>query len=372
LGVFGDAALLIAGGALTSERADAAQAVLTALGADNGSGGPGSFEWLVPCLKLADEMPRLFELASPLAPGFIFVGGTVGPIHDGEGAGPVLNLDVAGGGIDFRSAWLGCVGEAAEALSWQRSRSSSDQDSAGYAAGESFAAASLSALLELVERDAAALWWIGGRRPRLLSAEALASGGVGDLLAQLRRGSDARRTWFLDLTTDLAIPSVAALSTDRSSTGFACGLAARPRQDEAAAAALLELCQMELAAALVARKVRENGGGPLSPAEHRCWCRSQIDVRDNPILFGRDFVDPSPRAPNGVSDRLDWVAEQLRRHGVDHVVTDVTDERIQIPCAQVIAPGLQPLSAGSRTARLQAVEVFSDVNTLYTEGIDLI
>src|SRR5690606_20245552 len=55
--------------------------------------------------------------------------------------------------------------------------------STGCAAGPSFEAAAARALLELVERDAASLWWIGGRRARPVAAAGAANVEAVRLLA---------------------------------------------------------------------------------------------------------------------------------------------------------------------------------------------
>lgn len=95
--------------------------------------------------------------------------------------------------------------------------------STGVAAGPTRDHATTRALLEVVERDAAALWWIGGRRGRPVPVTLTAQ--FEGWRASIRGGTAARRSWLLDLTTDLAIPVVAALSAGSDGRGLACGLA---------------------------------------------------------------------------------------------------------------------------------------------------
>src|SRR5437899_2323141 len=83
--------------------------------------------------------------------------------------------------------------------------------STGSAAGTSWEGAALHGLLELIERDAASLWWHGGRPGRAVPSDVDASTQA--LLAELRSGAAAaRRSWLLDITTDTGIPAVTALS----------------------------------------------------------------------------------------------------------------------------------------------------------------
>ena len=76
------------------------------------------------------------------------------------------------------------------------------------------------------------------------------------LLNHLRAGNRQRAGWLLDISTDLGVPVVAALSFDSDGSGFACGLGAGWTQVSAVRKALLELGQMELALQLAAHKQR--------------------------------------------------------------------------------------------------------------------
>jgi ribosomal protein S12 methylthiotransferase accessory factor len=231
----------------------------------------------------------------------------------------------------------------------------------------------LAAVLELVERDAAALWWIGGRKPRTLPLEALTETGASVLLDQLRQGSRMRRTWLLDLTTDLEIPCVAALSENEAGSGFACGLGACTSLGGAARLALLELCQMELATVLVAAKVHESGVRALSSAERRTWLLSQFNARGCSAVMGWGIADTkSLDARQDKSERLDGLMKQLLRHGFECSFTDLTQDDIAVPCTRAIVPGLQPLSADTQTPRLAAILGKGGCGPLYTDGLELL
>jgi ribosomal protein S12 methylthiotransferase accessory factor len=108
--------------------------------------------------------------------------------------------------------------------------------STGSAAGTSWDAAALHGLLELIERDAASLWWQGGKRGQLIPPEDDAQIAAETMLAQLRQGASVRRSWLLDITTDIGVPCVAAASCMADGFGFALGLAARPTLKAAARA----------------------------------------------------------------------------------------------------------------------------------------
>src|SRR5437879_3833280 len=91
--------------------------------------------------------------------------------------------------------------------------------SIGSAAGPSRDAAALHGLLELIERDAASLWWRGGQLARSIPPQHEAGIVAEGLLRQLRHGASVqRRTWLLDITTDIGVPCVAAVSRSEEHT----------------------------------------------------------------------------------------------------------------------------------------------------------
>src|SRR5215468_9858238 len=175
--------------------------------------------------------------------------------------------------------------------------------SVGSAAGTSFENAALHGLLELIERDAASLWWRGGRRGRAVPPDVEA--GAQALLRELRAGAAMpRRSWLLDITTDIGVPAVAALSCRPDGFGFAFGLAARRTLQAAARSALLEMCQIELAHAVVEAKRRERGEAALNARDRGHLQRATAIDADRCALLqpasGRAqhiaLDDPDPQA----------------------------------------------------------------------------
>ena len=250
-------------------------------------------EWPdLPALRqAAGQMRRLFRIAAPDAPGLVLLGGEV---DAGPGRPP---LPCAGAGLDLESAFAACVGEALERASqvpdgteavtlgplpaeaeavapgvegpWLPARRLPDGApgfvpaalclrgvgpvtrplSIGCAAGETMAAAELSGLLECIERDAAALWWQGGAPARAVAPEDAAPAWA--LAGRARQGRGGRHSRLLDITSDLGVPVVAAISVPVQGDGFVCGLGCRPTLAEAACAAMRELLQGEVGLHLV-------------------------------------------------------------------------------------------------------------------------
>lgn len=356
----------------------------------------------------AGHFGRLFRLDSAAAPGLCCFGAEV--TQDGiAGEAGLPPLSVAGSGPDAMAAFESCVGEAIERLSvietradrdliqpppampepwlasllaetpgdpgWWPTRRAADGAtvlvpvdlclrrhpdrrafpapwplSNGCAAGPDRESATLRALLELIERDAAALWWRGGRPPAPLPLEVAAAAVA--LLARLRDGAAARRTWLLDITTDLGIPVVAAVSFAAAGAGFCFGLAARPTAAAAASAALLELAQIELAIEVVAAKRQERGEAALNDTDR------QHQRRFDAIDASCDRVQPrgAPREPRGPPPATAAsVLETLHRHGFAPLLVDLTRPVFGVPVIRALCPGLETEPSRLDGARLAAM-----------------
>ncbi|HUB95649.1 MAG TPA: YcaO-like family protein, partial [Stellaceae bacterium] len=229
--------------------------------------------------------------------------------------------------------------------------------STGCAAGPTIEAATLRAALELIERDAVALWWRGGRRGRAIAPDSEAGRAAADLLDGARLGSDERRTWLLDITTDVAVPAVAALSTRADGYGFAFGLAARLSLAEAAPAALFELFQVELGQHVVAAKRQESGDEALNDTDRRQLRRATLfDTSDCALLRPDGGADAlSSIEAEGPAAGLAHVLGRFEALGIAAYAIDLTRRALGVPVVRVLAPGLQlePCQiVGPRLARL--------------------
>ncbi len=369
-------------------------------------------------LRAASRFIRIFELAAPDAPGLIAFGAEVDPasadaLH--RGSPPA---SVSGIGLTMQAAFQGCAGEGIEylsqlqraddvivaadgaeamldmparelaaalmsarrgtGLSWHRAVRMSDRRemllpadlclrrppagqefappfplSIGSAAGTSFEGAALHGLLELIERDAASLWWNGGSRGRAVAPQAEA--GAKALLHELRAGTPAlRRSWLLDITTDIGVPAVAAMSCRPDGFGFAFGLAARLTLEAAARAATLEMCQGELACAVVEAKSRERGEAALN-ARDRGHLRRATSIDANACSLLHPASGPAEYRPIDAADprsALDTLVRCLSGLGVETYGIDLTRQDLAVPVARMMAPALQMEPSTFVTARL--------------------
>lgn len=352
-------------------------------------------------LRAAAGFARVFRLSSEAAPGLNFFGAEAAPDAIAAERGlPIVG--VAGSGDSVLEAFEACIAEGIERLSmveteadrsarqsaplevagwlqpllcaeeahcnWLTARRIGDGAavlvpadlclhrahgqrafdphrplSIGCAAGATAESATLAAILELIERDAVALWWRGGQRGRPVALEERTMSEAAASLARLRRGRRTRRTWLLDITTDLGIPVVAAVSFAPDGHGFCLGTAARPDMPQAAGAALKEMAQGELAIEVIEARRRRGGERALTSIDERQLRRfSGIHagrcVLVHPAAPARSTLDlPN----NGPAEALRGVLDRLGSHGLDGLTLDLTRPRFGVPVVRVFCPGLE-------------------------------
>jgi len=323
-------------------------ALLAALG--YGQSEAGQRQHRVAMLRAAAGLQRLFVMQPPDAPCAVAVGGETG----GENSASVSGL-----GATLREAFESCVGEAIEHVSICTCSEGRSVDlpwpvSSGCAAAPDAAMAASLALLELIERDAAALWWYAGRPARILAAESEAVSEAAALLKILRGTPSARTTWLLDITSDIAVPVIAAISCGADGFGVCCGTAARPTRRAAARRAVLEMCQMELGAHL-ATILRDAFGQAALRADALRHVRriAEIDAASCPALRAApppsQIVDVPPLGPSALRDRL---CGHVRQAGFETAFLDLTRAEIGVPVMRALSPGLQAAARPPVTARL--------------------
>ena len=246
--------------------------------------------------------------------------------------------------------------------------------STGSAAGNSWDAAALHGLLELIERDAASLWWQGGNRGKSIPPGDEAEVMAETLLAQLRQGASLRRSRLLDITTDIGVPCVAAVSCLADGFGLAFGLAARPTLKAAARSAVLEMCQGELAHAVVEAKVRERGEAALN-ARDRIHRRRATMINADQCLLLQPAAERAEHLnfnTAGSSAVLRLIVDRLGQFGIETYGLDLTRPCFAVPVARVMAPGLQFEPSAIVAPRLANMIAQTGGGAAYTGGVALI
>ncbi|MGK9165090.1 YcaO-like family protein [Inquilinus limosus] len=241
----------------------------------------------------------------------------------------------------------------------------------GCSAGVSHARATTAALLEVIERDAVALWWRGGQPGRRLDTGMLRCLGALDLISTLRGTAAGRETMLLDISTDLGVPCVAALSFTTAGDGFAAGFAAGVDLRRAARSALIELCQMELGLHLVVAKRRHRGEGALNDADQRQLDRaSGVRLNELPILETAPDRELPPFTGSD-QEMLDTLVGRLAQAGHRAYAADLGRAEFGIAVARALVPSLQPFPAGPVSPRLYRAMEKNWRNPPWERGIDL-
>jgi ribosomal protein S12 methylthiotransferase accessory factor len=258
--------------------------------------------------------------------------------------------------------------------------------SVGVAAGPTFDWAASRAILELIERDAASLWWMGGRRGKAIPLNQPGMAETVRLSAALRQEASDREIWVLDITTDIGIPVVVALSCDRDGRRLAYGLASRLSIGEAMHAALVELCQTELAVLLAEIKRTELGESALPAAERlHLERRSVIDASRCALLYpdgvrlGSEALETGALEAEGreteaaaAKVELHAILGALSRSEIEIALVELTRPEFDIPVVRAVAPALQLMPAGFLTDRLRRTTAEFGGGSGDTGGLPLI
>jgi len=224
-------------------------------------------------------------------------------------------------------------------------------DSNGCAAGNTLAEAVVQGFLELVERDAYAIWWYNRLQRPAVDLRRFDDAYIRDLQAQL--GDYGRRLWVLDVTSDLNVPTFVAithwLKDGKENIEFGSGAHFDPRI--ALLRALTELNQF-LAIGLM------NGG---------TGDKSSLDGETPLRLEAYPFLIPNGEAAHSGYDskfgglhapeQVAACVEATRAQGLDFMVLDQTRADIEVPVVRVIVPGMRHFYQRFAPGRLYDVPV---------------
>ncbi|HSM61122.1 MAG TPA: TOMM precursor leader peptide-binding protein, partial [Longimicrobiales bacterium] len=215
-----------------------------------------------------------------------------------------------------------------------------DGDSNGLASGNCVEEAVLQGFLELVERDAVALWWYNRLSRRGVDLDALDDPWTEQIRAFY--GSLGRTLWALDLTTDLGIPVIVALS-ERDGGEIAFGFGCHLDASLAVRRALTEVNQM-MTSVLLAPDERERRLRPAYPDALDWWAHATLETDPHLRASGAAPLRPATVEAPASEDLADDIAACVRRAagaGLDVLVHDLTRPDVGFPVVKVVAPGLR-------------------------------
>ncbi len=214
-------------------------------------------------------------------------------------------------------------------------------DSNGCAAGNTLEEAIVQGFLELVERDAYAIWWYNRLQRAEVDLGQFDEAYIRDLKIQL--AETVRRLWVLDVTSDLGIPSFVTIVhwVENSQEFIEFGSGAHFDVRIAALRAMTELNQF-LSIGLMGGR----DANPSSQESNNDGGTPPFRLQDHPYLTpsGAPAVRPDFGSKFGKLDTREQVTacvNLVKRTGLDFLVLDQTRADIEVPVARVIVPGLR-------------------------------
>jgi ribosomal protein S12 methylthiotransferase accessory factor len=236
----------------------------------------------------------------------------------------------------------------------------------GCAAGNTLEEAIVQGFLELVERDAVALWWYNRVRRPGVDLDSFGEPYLDRLRTFLR--DHGREFWVLDLTTDLGIPVFASITrrlagadqstTDSTPEQLMPGFGAHLDPKIALLRAVTEMNQM-----LSSPLLRRDRGGEKEPIDPETahWLETAT-IANQPYLLPAEgplqVATAYPRSwTDDVADDVRACQEVVGRAGLEMLVLDQTRPEVGLPVAKVIVPGLRHFWARLAPGRLYDVPV---------------
>lgn len=234
-------------------------------------------------------------------------------------------------------------------------------DSNGCAAAPTRTEAIVSGFLELVERDAVAIWWYNRiRRPAIDPA------GFNDPeLNECVHWMDQhhRRFYTLDLTHDYGIAVIAAISVNNEETDITMGFSANFDYLTAVKSAVREMLQLYALKKIIKRQI-VSGGVELLDQSARVfvsWAtgdfvKTHVHMRPGGMIKPLKALRSLPW-PRGPEEALQACAALCRQKNQPLLVLDLTPPAAKVPVVRVIVPGMRHFRARFAPGRLYQVPV---------------
>ena len=225
-------------------------------------------------------------------------------------------------------------------------------DSNGCAAGNTLQEAIVQGFLELVERDAYAIWWYNRSSRSEVDLSEFDDSYIRDIKTQF---TDAgRRLWVLDVTSDLGVPAYVAIMhwMKDGQENIEFGSGAHFDRRIALLRSLTELSQF-LSIGLMG-----GGSGDKSSLDGV----TPLRLENYPFLVPANCPTVAPELGihvplDNARDQVNACVEIARRAGYDFLVLDQTRPDVEVPVARVIVPGLRHFYRRFGPGRLYDVPV---------------
>ncbi len=231
-------------------------------------------------------------------------------------------------------------------------------DTNGTAAGSCKEEAILQGFMELAERDAVAIWWYNRLTKPCVNLNSFNDPYLNSLQSYYQK--IGREFWVLDLTSDLNIPTFAAISrrTQEKPEGILFGFGTHFDPKLALLRAITEMNQMIFLS---------NGGNPTAPPrfsrqDMQTWCDTAA-IANQPYLVpdanatSKSLADYPQYQSQDLQEDVLCCIELAAQHGLEVLVLDQTQPDVGMNVIKVIVPGLRHFWAQFAPGRLYDVPV---------------
>jgi oxazoline/thiazoline synthase len=226
-------------------------------------------------------------------------------------------------------------------------------DSNGCAAGNTVEEAIVQGFLELVERDAYAIWWYNRSQRAEVDLSQFDDSYVRDLHSQL--ADTGRKLWVLDVTSDLGVPTYVAILhwMQNGQENIEFGSGAHFDKRIALLRTLTELNQflsIGLMGGGTGEKPSLDGVTPLRLAEYPFLTPGAA-----PAFQSGSAAEFGPL--DNTRDQALACVDIARRAGLDFLVLNQTRPDVEVPVVRVIVPGLRHFYRRFAPGRLYDIPV---------------
>lgn len=229
-------------------------------------------------------------------------------------------------------------------------------DSNGCAAGNTIEEAILQGFLELVERDAVAIWWYNRLKKTAINLKTAQNPYLEEM--QQYYQSINRSLWVLDITSDLGIPVFVAVSHDLTS------------EDGKEKILYAFGAHLDAYIALERSVIELNQLLPLgTEKEYHTKDQTFVDWLDKETLAKNDYLLPSEETPKNLQkdyaelckptiyDSVQYCIDVVQKLEMETLILNLTQPDIALPVVKVIVPGLRHFWRRTAPGRLYEVPV---------------
>jgi ribosomal protein S12 methylthiotransferase accessory factor len=227
-------------------------------------------------------------------------------------------------------------------------------DSNGCAAGNTREEALAQGLCELIERDAAGIWWYNRISRPAIELDDF-DGPEWDATRAFYR-KERRELWLLDLTNDVRVPTVIAVSrsADRGEEQILAGLGTHLDIGIAAMRAVSEMNQMFSALDMLRRATGLNPALASWLSDATIAAHPYLAPASGGLRRRRDFQDA---CGVDIVDDIHAIRREIEARGMTVLACDQTRADVGLPVVKAIVPGLRHFRERFAPGRLYDVPV---------------